>query len=121
MERATFANGLRIAVARMPRLPLVTVLAQVDAGVSRDPAGAEGIASLAARGLREGTERLDGAALTEHFELLGTGLDVGSDWDSAVTEFTVTSDRLDAAIGFLGEVLTTPAFLNRWPTPRRVA
>ena len=56
VERTRLANGLRIAVARIPRLPLVTVLAQVDAGASRDSRGAEGTASLTARALREGTE-----------------------------------------------------------------
>ena len=61
IERTTLSNGMRIAVARMPRLPLVTVLALVDAGASCDAAGREGTASLTVDALAEGTTKLDGA------------------------------------------------------------
>jgi zinc protease len=108
--RSTLPNGLRIAVAPMPRLPLVTVLALVDVGATQDPAGHEGTAAITAAALREGTARLDGAALTEQFERLGTSFDAGSDWDSTLAHFTVMPSRLEAAMALLGDVLTTPAF-----------
>jgi zinc protease len=111
--RSTLPNGLRVAVAPMPRLPLVTVLALVDIGATQDPAGREGTAAITATALREGTARLDGAALTEAFERLGTSLGAGSDWDSTLAHFTVTPARLEAAMSLLGEVLTTPAFAER--------
>ena len=110
VERTTLSNGLRIAVARMPRLPLVTVLALVDAGSSYDPAGCEGTAALTALALGEGTARLSGGDLVEQFERLGTGFDSGIDWDDAVAQLTVTPERLGAALAMLGEVLTAPAF-----------
>ena len=97
----------------MPRLPLVTVVALVDAGASRDARGAEGGAALTAHALGEGTRRLDGADLAEQFELRGTGLDVTTSWDGATVRFTVTPARLEGAIALLGEVLTTPAFRER--------
>lgn len=110
VERTTLSNGLRIAVAQMPRLPLVTVLALVDAGSSYDSAGCEGAAALTALALGEGTAKLSGGDLVEQFERLGTGFDSGIDWDDAVAQLTVTPERLDAALGMLGEVLTAPAF-----------
>ena len=110
VERTTLSNGLRIAVARMSRLPLVTVLALVDAGSSCDPAGCEGAAALTALALGEGTVNLTGGDLVEQFERLGTGFDSGSDWDDAVAQLTVTPERLGAALAMLGEVLTAPAF-----------
>ncbi len=110
IERSTLANGMRIAVAPMPRLPLVTVLVLVDAGASCDAAGREGAASLTVAALAEGTTRLDGATLTEKFESLGTGLSSGGDWDDATAQIAVTPERLETAIALLGEVLTTPAF-----------
>jgi predicted Zn-dependent peptidase len=113
VARAALANGLRIAVSRMPRLPLVTVLALVDAGASRDAREAEGSAALTASALGEGTKRLDGADLAEQFELLGTGLDGTGNWDGATVRLTVTPPRLEAAIVLLGEVLSTPAFRGR--------
>ena len=110
VERTTLSNGLRIAVAPMPRLPLVTVLALIDAGSSDDPAGYEGTAALTALALGEGTAKLSGGDLVEQFEHLGTGFDSGSDWDDAVAQLTVTPERLGAALTMLGEVLTAPAF-----------
>jgi zinc protease len=110
VERSVLPNGMRIAVAPMPRLPLVTVLALVDAGGACDAAGSEGAASLTISALAEGTTRLDGAALTEQFESLGTALSSGSDWDDATAHIAVTPARLETAIALLGEVLLTPAF-----------
>jgi zinc protease len=104
---------MRIAVAPMPRLPLVTVLALVDAGAACDAAGREGASSLTIGALAEGTTRLDGATLTEKFESLGTGLSSGSDWDDATAHIAVTPERLETAIALLGEVLTTPAFAQK--------
>jgi zinc protease len=113
IERSILSNGMRIAVAPMPRLPLVTVLALVDAGASCDAAGREGASSLTISALAEGTTRLDGATLTEEFESLGTGLSSSSDWDDATTHIAVMPERLETAIALLGEVLTTPAFAQK--------
>ncbi len=113
IERSTLSNGLRIAVAPMPRLPIVTVLALVDAGAASDAAGREGAASLAIGALAEGTTRLDGATLTEKFESLGTGLSSSGDWDDATAHFAVTPERLETAMGLLGEVITSPAFAQK--------
>lgn len=113
IARSTLSNGLHIAVAPMPRLPLVTVLALVDAGASCDDAGREGAAALTISALAEGTTKLDGATLTERFESLGTGLSSSSDWDDATTHIAVTPEHLETAINLLGEVLTTPAFARK--------
>ena len=106
-ERLTLDNGLSIVIAPVPKLPVVTVLALVDAGASADPSGNEGVALLTAHSLAEGTERRDGIALADQFERLGTALDTSADWDSAVVRVTVTSSRLSEAIELVAEVLRT--------------
>src|ERR1035437_4192780 len=113
IERSTLSNGLRIAVAPMRRLPLVTELALVDAGASCDDPGREGVSALTIRALAEGAQKLDGATLTERFESLGTGLSSTGDWDDATTHIAVTPERLETAISLLGDVLTTPAFAKK--------
>jgi zinc protease len=110
VHRAVLANGVRIMVAPMPRLPLVTVLALVDAGAAIETDGNEGTAGLTARTLTEGTGDLDGAALTDRLERLGTALDGYADWDSSVARFTVTRSRLDAAFALFADVLCAPSF-----------
>ena len=112
-ERLTLENGLSIVVAPVSKLPVVTVLAVVDAGASADPAGREGVALLTAQALAEGTRARDGVALADQFERLGTALDTSADWDSAVVRVTVTSSRLAEAMRLVAEVLREPSFPER--------
>lgn len=113
VERATLPNGIRLIVAPMPRLPLVTVLALVEAGAMHDPVGAEGTAALTARTIAEGTATLDGTALIDQFEALGTSMHAFADWDSAIARFTVMPERLAPAFRLFADVLRTPSFPER--------
>jgi zinc protease len=111
--RRRLENGLELIVAPVTKLPLVTVAVIVDAGAACDSAGQEGVARLMAKLLLEGTEKYDGAELTERFERLGASIDAEADWDEAALTMSVMSDRLPAAFELLGEVLRTPAFPQR--------
>jgi predicted Zn-dependent peptidase len=106
-------NGIRLVTAPVAKLPLATVLVIVDAGSVNEPRGKEGIAALTAAGLLEGTTEFDGAELAEKFEQLGTSLESGADWDSAVVKITTLSDKLEAATRLLGEVISNPVFPER--------
>lgn len=110
MEHATLSSGMRVIVVPMHRLPIVTVMALVEAGASADPRGQEGLAALTAGTLDEGTASLDGAALTERFEALGTSFDATADWDSTAARVTVTPARLDEGLSLFAEVLRAPSF-----------
>lgn len=106
----TLPNGLRVVVAPMRRLPIVTVLALVDAGAAGDPAAHDGVAALTARTLAEGSGALDGAAIADRFEGLGTSFDASADWDSTVARVTVTPSRLEAAFSLFSQLLRAPSF-----------
>ena len=88
--RFALGNGLRVVVAPMPRLPLVSILAVVDAGAAGDCPGREGLAMLTAMALAEGAAGRDGPALAEAFERLGTGIETGAGWDDTTVRLTVT-------------------------------
>ena len=106
-------SGMRLVTATVAKLPIVTVLVIVDAGSTNDPPGKEGVAALAAGALLEGGERLDGAAIAERFEQLGTSVESGADWDSAFVRITALSERIDEAAAFLGETMSGPIFPER--------
>lgn len=113
-HRLTLDNGLRLVVAPVHKLPVVTVLAVVEAGALAEPDGREGVAQLVASALAEGTVATpDGAELATRFERLGAAFDAHADWDVAVARMTVTSSRLEPAMALFGEVLTTPSFPAR--------
>ena len=65
-ERLTLPNGLAVVVAPVSKLPVVTVVALVDAGAAVDPPGREGVAQLTAQTLAEGTEQSDGESAPVH-------------------------------------------------------
>jgi len=109
-ETRILSNGLRIMVARMPAIPVVTTLAVVEAGATRDPRDLEGLAQFVTRGLSEGTRNMNALELTTRLEMLGTTLDTGADWDSAIVQLTALSSRVDDALAVLAEVLRYPSF-----------
>ena len=109
----TLPGGIRLLTAPVNKLPITTILVIVDAGSVNEPRGKEGIASLTAAGLLEGTNQFDGAELAQKFEHLGTSLESGADWDSAFITITVLSEKLEEATRLLGEVISSPVFPER--------
>lgn len=112
-ERRTLPNGLRLLVAPVPKLPLVTVMAVVDAGATAEPPGKEGIAALTVRLLLEGAAGMDGAALAERFERLGASVEASADWDAAAVTLTALSARLPDALALIRDLLRAPEFPER--------
>jgi zinc protease len=86
------------------------MLAVVEAGATRDPRDAEGLAQMTTRALAEGTRDMNALQLAERLETLGTTLDTGADWDSAIVQLTSLASRVEDAFAVLAEVLRYPAF-----------
>lgn len=108
--RRTLPNGLTVIVATVRRLPLVSVAAVVDATALEDADGKEGVAQLAARGLKEGTAARTGGQLSMDLEKLGTSLEAGADWDGTVASMTVLEENLSTAFEIFADVLQHPAY-----------
>ncbi len=112
-SRQTLSNGLRVIVCPVHKLPLVTVLAVVDAGAVYEAAGAEGVAALTARLLPEGTSTLDGATLADRFERVGARVETNADWDVAGVSLTTLREQLDEALPLVRDLLVDPVFPER--------
>ena len=113
VERQTMRNGMRIVVAPVTKLPLATMVLVVEAGASTEPRGKEGVAALTARLLPEGAAGLDGAALTDRFERLGTSVESHADWDVAAVTLTALTQQLAPALALVRDLLRTPEFPAR--------
>ena len=112
-ERRVLSNGMTLVAAPMHRLPVVTVIAVHEAGAVTDPAGREGLATLVASMLAEGTATMDGETLALRLERLGASFGASADWDVAVASLTVTRSRLADALALFAETLTAPSFPAR--------
>lgn len=107
------ANGLRVVIARVERVPLVTLQAVIDAGAVREPLSKAGVSQLTAYALAEGTTSLSGDQLSERFERLGGALEPYVGWDELHLTTTVMSACLQEALDLLTDVITAPAFRMR--------
>lgn len=112
-EERRLANGLTVVIAPVHKLPIVSAHTVIHSGAALDPAGREGLAAIVASLVTEGAGTMDGAALTERFELLGTGLDTSAGWDATSLRLTVTPARLPAALALLAGVLREPLLPER--------
>lgn len=102
--------GLALRLARLPRLPVVSVTAVLNAGESwlgRDRAG---LAVLTGDALEGGTGRRSGPELAEALERLGADLSISTGWDSTAVGLSCLADRLDEALPLLAEVILEPSF-----------
>lgn len=109
-EIRSLDNGIRVFIAPVRKLPIVTVLAVIDATATSDPKGKEGLGELTAQALRDGTNEIDGTRLILELERLGTSLETGADWDSTVASMTVLRDKLDESFKLFSDVIMSPAF-----------
>lgn len=120
-ERRTLANGAVLLVSEQLALPMVDVEILVDAGSRRDPEGKEGLASLTADLLNEGTRRHSASALAELVEGLGASLSSGAGVDNASVDLRVLRQDLDQGLALLAEVLLHPTFPEAEIARRREA
>lgn len=107
-ERATLSNGMRLIVAPMHRLPVVTAILVLDGGAMTEPRGAEGVADILAHALTEGTHNKTADQLVMALERLGTSVSASADWESTILKMTVMSRNLDNALSLMSEMVTTP-------------
>ena len=112
-EQRRLANGLRLVVAPVTKLPLVTAVALVEAGATQEPEGKEGVATLTAQMLLEGAAGLDGAALADRFERIGASVEAYADWDVAAVTLSAMSTRLPEALALVRDLLRSPTFPER--------
>jgi zinc protease len=107
---STLPNGLGLKMARMTRVPLVTVTVVLDAGEALLPDAFGGLAVLSGEGLEGGSPKLSGPELAEALEGIGTGLSVQTGWDATTVSLTCLAERMEEAVALLAESLLRPAF-----------
>lgn len=105
--RRTVGDG-QVVAAHLPGHNLAVAELLLDAGAGREPAGREGLATVVAKALEEGTTRRDATAYALALEGLGTELSAEATWDSFQASVQVPVTRLAAAVELLAEAVRTP-------------
>jgi zinc protease len=103
-------NGLSVLAAHHGELPIVTAGMLLDAGGSRDPDGAGGLARLTSLSLETGTGELSADDVAWELERIGIELHAGVNWDTAIVSLTVPSERLEPALEVFSALVRAPSF-----------
>ncbi|NVI89707.1 pitrilysin family protein [Actinomadura sp. BRA 177] len=93
----------------LPGRRLAAVRLVLNAGAGREPADLDGVATLTAHALMEGTEPGGGTALTAAFERLGASFYAHADLTALRIALDVPTSRLGAALDLFSEVVRRPA------------
>ena len=91
-------------------LPMVAVAVVWPRGAMFDPVGREGLATLTAALLDEGTTGRGALALATTLQGLGTSIESGAGWDTSAVSMVTLRKNLDTSMSLLAEVALQPAF-----------
>jgi len=107
--RHMLGNGLKVRTVEHPGVPVVTFVMQINGGLGADPAGREGLASLTADMVDEGTGMLSAIDISDALARIGAEHDVEVGADA--TMFTLTTLTRFAGRGarLLSDMLTAPS------------
>jgi len=110
IQRVTLANGLKIALAERPSVPVVQFNLIVNAGYAADSLAAPGTAKLAMDMLPEGTARRTSLEISEELALLGAYIGAGSALDTCSVSLNALRQNLDASLDLYADVILHPSF-----------
>ncbi|MFJ1648374.1 M16 family metallopeptidase [Streptomyces sp. NPDC088258] len=108
--RATLGNGLTVLRCDRPGQQVVAVEINLDAPLDAEPAGLDGVATIMARALSEGTDKHTAEEFAAELERCGATLDSFADHPGVRVSLEVPVSRLPKALGLLAEALRAPAF-----------
>jgi predicted Zn-dependent peptidase len=109
--KATLANGAELIVSEKHDLPLVSFSITFLGGADLfEPAGKQGVASMTATLLSEGTTTRDAEALSNALQLLGTSVSASVSGESGSVSFVSTASKFPAVLELLADMLINPVF-----------
>ncbi|MGI8456577.1 MAG: M16 family metallopeptidase [Propionibacteriaceae bacterium] len=109
-RHARLDNGIDVVVHQLPGQYVITAHLIVDTPLNAEPRALEGVATICARALDEGSVAHPGAEFAELLETEGAsfGVDVSLAGFQTILDVPVT--RLEPALHLFAEAMTRPAF-----------
>ncbi|NLT29424.1 MAG: insulinase family protein [Propionibacterium sp.] len=107
-ESHRLPNGVDLLVHRLPGQHVATVTVVLDLPLAAEPADREGVATITARCLDEGTADLPGAAFSTALEACGAALGVQVMLSGVHVDVDVPTSRLAEAVPLLRDAVVRP-------------
>jgi len=109
--RSVLSNGADLIVSEKHALPLVSFSITFLGGADQfEGAGRQGLASMTAAMLSEGTTTRDGEAISNALQLLGTSINANVAGETGSLSFLSTTTKFRATLDILMEMLVNPTF-----------
>ena len=109
--KTALATGADLIISEKHDLPLVSFSITFLGGADQlEPTGREGVASLTAALLSEGTRTRDGDTLSNALQLLGTTVAANVGGESGSISFVSTTAKFPATLDILADMLLNPTF-----------
>jgi predicted Zn-dependent peptidase len=109
-DRSTMANGLTLLTSHRPGRQVIAVEVLLAAPLGAEPEGLDGVATIMARALSQGTDEHTAEEFAAELERCGATLEAHADYPGVRVSLEVPASRLDKALGLLAEALRAPAF-----------
>jgi zinc protease len=106
----TLSNGLRLLIVEHRELPIADVILVVKTGSEADPPAKQGVGSLVAAMLDEGTTSRNALQIAEQIAFLGVSLSTGGGWDASRVQLHTPITQLDSALALMADVALRPSF-----------
>ena len=107
---ARLSNGLELRIVERHDLPIVTFDLIVKSGETLTPKGKEGLASIAASLLDEGTKTRDALQMAGELAEIGASLGTDGELESTTVSLTTLTRHLDHALDLYADVILNPSF-----------
>ncbi|MGW2561985.1 M16 family metallopeptidase [Streptomyces sp. NPDC001514] len=111
-ERGLLDNGLTVLRCHRPGQQVVAVEIFLTAPLDAEPEGLDGVATIMARALSEGTDKHTAEEFAAELERCGATLDSHADHPGVRVSLEVPVSRLPKALGLLAEALRAPLFAD---------
>lgn len=109
-ERDRLDNGLTLLRCHRPGQQVVAVELDVVAPLEAEPEGLDGVATIMARALTEGTDKHSAEEFAAELERCGATLDAHADHAGVRVGLEVPASRLPRALGLLADAMRGPTF-----------
>lgn len=110
VSRHTFENGLTVILMRYTKVPVVHFRLVSRGGSSDDPAGVEGVASVATSLMREGTTTRSSSDIAGAIDFVGGSLFASSGLDYCAVRGEVLMKDVDTGLDLFGDILLNASF-----------
>jgi zinc protease len=111
--RARLSNGIEVMIFDLPGQHVISTHLVLDSPLNAEPRDIEGVATICARTLDEGTLRHNGEEFAELLETEGAGFGVDLSLSGVQIILDVPASHLDRALELFAEAVMEPSLADR--------